>query len=113
MAAESWAVLDVLQSVCLSICVREPGVWEASAPLWVCTLGLGRVVVGDDRGEQVGGDLPGGVRWLPRWRGWPNLSHQPGVGAWGVLSLDLAQGGGPRCRALSLPQPSSILPPAH
>lgn len=46
------------------------------------------------------------------WRGWPNLRHDPGAGAWGLLSPDRAQGRGPGCRALSLPQPRSILPPA-
>lgn len=44
--------------ICLPVCVREPGVREGSAPLWVCTPGLSR----EGRGERIAGELPGGAR---------------------------------------------------
>lgn len=53
-------------SVCLSICVREPGVWEASAPLWVGTLGLGGVAGGMVEASRLVGtcqEEPGGC-WV-------------------------------------------------
>lgn len=93
MGAESWAVLVVPRSVCLSICVREPGVWEASAHCGcahLASVGLGGAaevsrLVGPCQ-EEPGGCQVEGL--------WPNLRCDPGVGPGGA-EPDHALGGAP------------------
>lgn len=99
-------------SVCLSVhlCQGARSVGGLCS-LWVCTLDLGGVG-GDGRGEQVGGSLPGGARWLPGGGAVAQPQMGPGGGAGGRRARPCS-GRGPRCRALSLPQPSSTPLPAR